>query len=151
MFKVEHGDLFDVQPGDIIVNTVNTIGVMGAGVAKEFKRRMPEVFNAYSDHLRKLNMSPGDIIVTGTRYNDCNIIALSVATKKHFKDHSKIEWVEQCIANMKDYMQIAAPKDSRLRMPPLGCGNGGLDVNVVTGLIKDAFIDTPFDVSLVLR
>lgn len=130
------GDMFD-EPTEAIVNTVNCVGVMGKGVALEFKRRWPENFRAYKRLCDAGDMSPGKMFVfengglvgeTDHRY------LINFPTKQHWRAHSKIEFIEE---GLDDFVrQVERLGIKSVAMPPLGCGNGGLDWSDIRPLIE---------------
>ena len=90
------GDMF-AFPSEAIVNTVNCVGVMGKGVALEFKRRWPDNFRAYRKLCESGGLRPGKVFVyeqadlfggDGRRY------LVNFPTKDHWRDPSRIEWIE---------------------------------------------------------
>lgn len=106
---------------DVRVNTVNCVGVMGKGIAKDFKIRFPEMFQHYAAGCRKNLLNPGGI----HHFDYPSLRILNVATKDHWKDPSQYEWVEKGIINLKWYFEQAGPT-ARITVPAMGCGNGGL-------------------------
>src|SRR6266550_4757355 len=96
------GDLLKT-PADALVNTVNTVGVMGKGIALQFKLAFPD--------------------------------------KKHWKGKSKMEDIE---SGLKALIQVVKKEHIKsIAVPPLGCGNGGLDWEQVRPLIEEAFLELP--------
>ncbi|WYA78390.1 hypothetical protein [Escherichia phage EC.W2-6] len=108
----------DVQT---VTCTVNLVGVMGAGVAKEYKRRYPEAFERYKVACNS-GFQIGQLLLQ--RLNDGRL-GLCFPTKKHWRNRSEIEWIEQGLQKL-----LLTYKDkgiTSLAITPLGCGNGGLD------------------------
>lgn len=115
---IKHGSIFD-STADVLVCPVNCVGVMGAGLALEFKRRWPEMFEWYQIQCQKRAMWVGSAI-----YLDEFSIMLC-ATKSHWKYPSKMRWVDNCLF---DLVSIAMrDKITSIALPQLGCGCGGLD------------------------
>lgn len=113
-------DIFE-SPAQVIVNTVNTVGVMGKGIAKTYKRLYPEMFRQYQVYCEKGLLDIGKLWI----YKDEKKWILNFPTKKHWRNPSKIEYIEQGLIKFVDTY-----KDKGIRsisFPPLGCGNGGLD------------------------
>jgi O-acetyl-ADP-ribose deacetylase (regulator of RNase III) len=114
------GSLFDSK-AQTLVCTVNTVGVMGAGVAKVFKERWPEMFQAYKracrdDYFRKHS--------TWLFKVSDDLQILCMVTKGHWRYPSKPEWVEASLQEMaRRYEDYGI---TSLALPPPGCGNGGL-------------------------
>lgn len=112
--------LFD-SPAKVLVNTVNTVGVMGKGIAKEFKGIYPEMFTQYQELCERGMLDVGDFWVYKTPHK----WVLNFPTKKHWRRPSKPEYLE---AGLKKFAQVY--QDARITsisFPQLGCGNGELD------------------------
>jgi O-acetyl-ADP-ribose deacetylase (regulator of RNase III) len=130
------GDMFD-EPTEAIVNTVNCVGVMGKGVALEFKRRWPENFKAYKRICDAGKLSPGKMFVfengalVGDRHHR---YLINFPTKQHWRAHSKIEFIEKGLDDL--VKQVEHLDIKSITLPPLGCGNGGLDWSDVRPLIE---------------
>jgi len=131
------GDLFDAK-ADAIVNTVNCVGVMGKGVALEFKRRWPENFKAYRRQCDAGRLVPGEVFVFdlgGLLDQDGPRYLINFPTKKHWRSKSKIEYIEEGLESLIE--NIKSLEISSIAMPPLGCGNGGLDWDDVRNVIEN--------------
>src|SRR4029077_14217852 len=109
---------------EALVNTVNTIGVMGKGVALMFREAFPENFNAYEAACRKGEVVVGKMFVTenhgltGPRY------IFNFPTKKHWIHPSRLEWIQ---AGLRDLVHVIRDRHIKsVALPPLGCGHGGL-------------------------
>jgi O-acetyl-ADP-ribose deacetylase (regulator of RNase III) len=135
--EYKSGDMFD-EPSEAIVNTVNCVGVMGKGVALEFKRRWPDNYRAYKRLCDAKKLSPGTMFIFQTgdllQDNDRKFL-INFPTKLHWKAKSKIEYVEHGLDDLAYQVRKLGIKS--LVLPPLGCGNGGLDWNEVRPLIED--------------
>ncbi len=116
------GDMFN-KDYNIMVNTVNCVGVMGKGVALEFKRRYPNNFYAYKRYCELDLMLPGRIfpVVDNNR-----VLILNLATKDHWNNPSDFQWIKNGIANLNEVFE-RLPNRTTIAIPALGCGNGGLD------------------------
>jgi O-acetyl-ADP-ribose deacetylase (regulator of RNase III) len=119
IFYVE-GNLFE-SPASVLVNTVNTVGVMGKGVAAAFRRLYPEMFGEY----RALCEAGKIAIGTLWLYRTANKSVLNFPTKTHWRKPSKPEYVEEGLRTFVRVYQAAGI--SSVAFPALGCGNGGLD------------------------
>lgn len=138
-----------------LVNTVNTVGVMGKGVALLFKERFPENYLHYRKACKSNEVRVGRMLVyrqvsphatldideRSTKNEKCDNPEwiINFPTKQHWRDPSKIEWIEQGLIDL-----TREVKESDIRsiaLPQLGCGNGGLDWKEVKPLICDAFKD----------
>ena len=119
---------------ELIVNTVNTVGVMGAGVARAVRERFPEVMGPYQEKCRTRELYPGGVQALKIP-NGPTIVNL--ASKEHFKDPSKPDWVGLGLVNLNRL--LALPRFSSVRtvcLPPPGAGLGGLSPEVVQRMIR---------------
>ena len=120
MILYVQGDLFQT-PAQVLVNTVNTVGVMGKGVALQFKRHFPEMFAKYSELCEKGDFNVGSLWL----YKTPNKWVLNFPTKRHWRQPSRIEYVESGIKKfVETYSSMGIHS---IAFPPLGCGNGQLD------------------------
>lgn len=136
MIKFKTGDMF-AEKADIMVNTVNCVGVMGKGIALEFKKRYPEMYRWYQKKCSDGFICPGHIYpwFNADLLEDSPEI-INVATKDHWKDPSKIGWVESILSRI-ELLLLGVTPDITIVIPALGCGNGGLDWNLVKPMIID--------------
>ena len=126
-------------PAEALVNAVNTVGVMGKGIALMFKERFPENFKAYAAACKAGDVQVGKMFVSpGTELGGPRWI-INFPTKKHWRDPSNIEWVRDGLAALRTV--IRDRKISSIAIPPLGCGNGGLNWDEVRPLIVEALGD----------
>lgn len=132
----KNGDMFETS-AEAIVNTVNCVGVMGKGVALEFKRRWPENYKFYKKACDRGDLRPGQVLVfdrgnmfgvDGPRY------LVNFPTKDHWRAKSKIEYIDSGLDAL--VSQVASLSIQSIAIPPLGCGNGGLDWAVVRPLMQ---------------
>lgn len=119
MLRIIKSSIFD-SPAQTLVNTVNTVGVMGKGVAKEFKARFPSMFTEYKILCDNGTLEPGVLhIWRGERW------VLNFPTKINWKKPSHLAYIE---AGLKTFVQHYEQMGIRsISFPPLGCGNGNLD------------------------
>lgn len=123
-----HSSIFD-SPAQTLVNTVNTVGVMGKGVAKECKLRYPRMFNEYRELCRSERLNVGDLHL----WKSDNRWILNFPTKTTWKKPSRIEFIEAGLQTfVKSYKDLGITSAS---FPPLGCGNGNLDWEEVRPLM----------------
>jgi O-acetyl-ADP-ribose deacetylase (regulator of RNase III) len=135
MMKFLQGNLLDA-PTDALVNTVNTVGVMGKGIALMFKEAFPENFRAYDEAVKRKEVKIGQMFVTENRIFDGPKWLINFPTKKHWRQPSKMEWI---VDGLKDLRRVIEEKEIRsIALPPLGCGNGGLDWSDVRPEIERA-------------
>lgn len=116
MVRFVRGNIFDCQAVGF-VNPVNCMGVMGAGLALEFKNRCPSYFREYKEKCRRGGIVPGRVDV-------CRSVwpwIISFPTKRHWKDKSQMEDVSQGLSDLVWY-----EFDGTVAVPALGCGLGGL-------------------------
>lgn len=135
MIVFTKGNLLEADT-EALVNTVNTVGVMGKGVALMFKERFPDNFRAYERACKRDEVRLGEVFATersdllGPRW------IINFPTKAHWRYPSKIEWIER---GLHDLAQFIARNNIRsIAIPPLGSGNGGLDWAEVKPLIEAA-------------
>lgn len=120
MITYVSGDLFK-SPAHVLVNTVNSVGVMGKGVAKEFKRLFPHMFRQYRDLCEDKKFDVGNLFL----YKTANKWVLNFPTKKHWRNPSRPEYIETGLRKLALIYRDAGIYD--LAMPLLGCGHGELD------------------------
>lgn len=133
-FTFKSGDMFS-EPVEALVNTVNCRGTMGKGIALEFKNRWTDNFNAYKRLCTRRELRPGksfifhngDMLTDGPRY------IINFPTKDDWRDNSKMSYIEDGLDDL--VVQVRQLGIRSIAMPPLGCGNGGLNWNVVRPLI----------------
>ncbi len=124
---------------DAVVNTVNTVGVMGKGIALMFKERFPKNYEAYVAACEKGEVQIGKMFVTSNDEFKGPRWIINFPTKKHWRQPTKLEWIEVGLTELKS---VIIEKGIRsIAIPPLGCGNGGLDWKVVRPLIETALSD----------
>ena len=128
MIIAEKSNLFDSH-ADVFVNTVNCEGVMGKGIALEFKKRYPDMFNRYRQQCKDIGMAPGDITYHTVETNNRKHVVVTLATKDRWRNPSKLEWV---VKGFESLMETADfNRWGSIAMPWLGCGNGGLSKSIV--------------------
>ena len=144
MIRYLEGDLF-CSPAQTIVNTVNTVGVMGKGIALEFKKRYPDMFRSYQTACEKYGFHTGQLMLL---YEADHWILL-FPTKKHWRNPSKLEYIEQGLAKFVD--RYADKQITSVAFPRLGCGNGELAWKDVKPLMEQYLGNLPIDVYIYLR
>ncbi len=129
------GDMF-LEPVDALVNTVNCVGVMGKGVALEFKRRWPDNYKIYKRACDAKQLLPGKMLI----FDTCSLFSgsgprflVNFPTKDHWRSPSKLIYIEDGLNALARDIRDYGIKS--IAMPPLGCGNGGLDWADVKPLI----------------
>lgn len=135
MIRYVDGDFFDYA-ADIRINTVNCVGVMGAGVAFAFKNKFPEMYNEYVLLCKKGEISPGRPAVwKGNDTYGKEIEIINFPTKDHWRNKSKYEYIEKGLHWLSKYLDNKHGKT--ITLPALGCGHGGLDWDIVKKMIQD--------------
>ncbi|PZR02286.1 MAG: hypothetical protein DI539_27830 [Flavobacterium psychrophilum] len=116
------------------VNTVNLVGVMGKGIALQFKESFPLNYKLYKKACADGQLQIGKMFVTETGQIGTPKYIINFPTKTDWKLQTKIEYVED---GLDDLVKVIVEKDIRsIAIPPLGCGNGGLDWQVVRPLME---------------
>lgn len=134
------GDLLDTD-AEALVNTVNTVGVMGKGIALQFKQAFPENYSAYESACKRGEVELGKMFVFHRHPINNPRFIINFPTKKHWRGNSKIEDIE---SGLRDLIEIVKREGVRsIAVPPLGCGNGGLHWNQVRPRIERAFSEVP--------
>jgi O-acetyl-ADP-ribose deacetylase (regulator of RNase III) len=137
------GDLLNADV-DALVNTVNTVGVMGKGIALQFKRRYPGNFQAYERACKAGEVQLGSMFVFEAGQLVRPRWIINFPTKGHWRSSSKLEDIA---LGLDDLVRVISELGIRsIAIPPLGCGNGGLDWRVVEPLIGDRLSDIDVEV-----
>lgn len=132
MIEFTTGDILQAD-AEALVNTVNCVGVMGRGIALQFKNRFPENFKAYAAACANDAVQPGRMFVYETRNLTNPRFVINFPTKRHWKGKSRIEDIESGLKALVDEIR---ERDIRsIAIPPLGAGLGGLDWADVRPLI----------------
>lgn len=135
MISYTLGDIF-ASHSYALVNTVNTVGVMGKGVALHCKELFPYNFEQYEQACKNNELCIGRLLpVQDTNANLGERLIINFPTKMHWRNPSKYEYIEEGLKTLRNF--IILQKITDIAMPPLGCGNGGLDWNVVKKMIED--------------
>lgn len=135
MIEVVQGNFFDYD-AEIRVNTVNCVGVMGAGVALQFKNKFPKMYEEYVKEcgLGKVRIGKPHVWIDSGFFNSSPII-INFPTKNDWKKPSEYDYVEKGLLWLRDYLQEKG--NVRITLPALGCGHGGLDWSIVKKMIFD--------------
>ncbi len=136
MFEfIKKGNIIDSE-AEAVVNTVNTMGVMGAGIALQFKKNFPENFKSYEDAAKNGIIKIGKLFITETNRLTNPKYIINFPTKKDWKHPSKLSWIKDGLIELRNF--IIEKNIKSIAIPPLGCGNGKLDWNDVKPLILDS-------------
>ena len=141
MIEIRRGNLLGADT-EALVNTVNCVGVMGKGIALQFKQTFPTNYKEYAKACKLDQVTPGKMFtvhVGGLLANPKYII--NFPTKRHWKEKSRIEDIESGLDAL--IKEVKSLQIRSIAIPPLGCGNGGLNWNQVKPMIEEAFFSVP--------
>lgn len=138
MISYTQGNLLEA-PVEALVNTVNTVGVMGKGIALMFKERFDRNFQLYAAACKAKQVKVGQMFVTETGEIEGPRWIINFPTKDHWKGDSRLEWVESGLEDLKRVLRQQGIRS--VAIPPLGAGNGGLDWPTVKVRIDAALCD----------
>lgn len=139
MLSYLKGDLLS-SPAQVQVNTVNTVGVMGKGIALQFKNKYPDMFTSYQNICEKKLLDIGKLYL----WKSDKKWILMFPTKKHWRYPSKIEYIEKGLQKfVEKYEQIGIES---IAFPKLGCGNGNLDWKIVRSVMERYLKPLPINV-----
>ncbi|MGH9566139.1 MAG: type II toxin-antitoxin system antitoxin DNA ADP-ribosyl glycohydrolase DarG, partial [Candidatus Angelobacter sp.] len=130
---------------DALVNTVNTVGVAGKGIALQFRQAYPDNFKAYTKAAKNGGITPGRMYVYATGRLQPRYI-INFPTKRHWRGASKISDIVSGLEDLAETIKQFAI--TSIAVPPLGCGNGGLSWSDVRPLIVGALGEQDVDVLL---
>ena len=139
---VKIGNMFESKCATI-VNAVNCVGVMGKGIALEFKRRYPEMYDEYVEKCKAGEVKVGKPYV----YNNADgMKILNFPTKDHWRSPSRLSYVIDGLNwFIKHYEEYEIKS---IAFPALGCGNGGLSWEAVGSVMYNKLCDLPIDVEI---
>src|SRR5258708_35172122 len=138
MIKYVQGNLLQA-PTEALVNTVNEVGIMGKGIALMFSDAFPENTKAYTEACRAKKVHVGHMFVTENKGLVQPRWIINFPTKKHWRGDSQIEWIHDGLQDL-----VRAIREKKIRsiaLPPLGCGNGGLDWDDVRQEIENTLTE----------
>ncbi len=141
VIRVIQGDLLRQDDVDAIVNTVNCVGIMGKGIALQFKNKWPDNFRAYEAACKAKEVRPGRMFVFDSGGLVKPNYIINFPTKDHWRGKSRIEYIREGLKDL-----VARIKQLGIRsiaVPPLGCGSGGLEWSEVEPMIENAFAGLP--------
>ena len=146
MINYQTGDLLQSQ-AEALVNTVNTVGVMGKGIALQFREAFPHNYKKYLDACKKKELQPGVLLsVWDNNLQSGQKLIINFPTKVHWRNPSKYEYIEKGLDALRDLL-LKKPIKS-IAIPPLGSGNGGLDWQKVKPLIETKLKDLDVDIQV---
>lgn len=138
MIEYKHGNII-VEDAEAIVNAVNCVGIMGRGLALQFKKSFPENFKAYAAACERKEVQPGSMFVYDTLKTSRPYYIINFPTKQHWRHKSRIEDIDSGLKAL-----VQEIKDRRIRsiaIPAIGCGLGGLKWAQVQPRIAEALKD----------
>lgn len=131
MIRFKVGNILE-SDSEVLVNTVNTVGIMGKGVALAFKKTFPEAMAEYLKAVNNKTIDIGKVQVVRTSYISPRYI-INFPTKTHWRYPSKMEYIDKGLSDL--VLKINEYQIKSISIPPLGCGNGKLDWNEVKPLM----------------
>ncbi len=135
MFELAKGNLFETD-AEAFVNTVNTAGVMGKGIALQFKKRFPEMYQAYRAACEAGEVRPGHMHVFEQMASLKPRYIINFPTKGDWRSASRMTDIKAGLAALRQ--EIDKRRIRSIAVPALGCGNGGLDWRDVFPVIESA-------------
>ncbi len=138
MMTYTQGNLLDA-PVEALVNTVNTVGVMGKGIALMFKERFSDNMKAYALACKQQQVRTGKMFITETSELMGPRWIVNFPTKQHWRADSRMEWIEDGLQDLRRF--LIEEKVQSIAIPPLGAGNGGLNWPDVRARIESALGD----------
>jgi len=135
MIEYRTGDILQAD-AEAVVNTVNCVGIMGRGIALQFKNTYPENFTAYEAACERGEVQPGRMFVFETRQMTNPKYIINFPTKRHWRGKSRMEDIEAGLRALAD--EIRKRCIHSIALPPLGSGLGGLDWREVRPRIEAA-------------
>ena len=146
MIEFTKGDILE-SDAEALVNTVNCVGIMGRGIALQFKEKFPANFKAYAEACEHEEVQPGRMFVFATERMTGPKFIVNFPTKRHWRGKSRIEDVELGLVALRE--EIEKRHIRSIAIPPLGAGLGGLDWKQVRPRIEQA-LETLSDVNIVV-
>lgn len=149
---VENSNLFDSN-ADALINPVNCKGTMGKGIAREFSKRFPECVPPYKQACITGKLTPGVLLYVKLAIQP-DFFAMRrpgiilFPTKNHWKDPSRLEWIDQGLHYLKSNYQLWGIRS--VAMPQVGCGLGGLNWELVRPIVEEVFSGEPIEIEVYL-
>ncbi|WP_249029398.1 type II toxin-antitoxin system antitoxin DNA ADP-ribosyl glycohydrolase DarG [Tannockella kyphosi] len=142
MIKIKIGDIFNSDK-EVLVNTVNCVGVMGKGIAQVYKKQFPKMFDEYKEQCDKKQIIIGE---NYPYYENGKVRIINFPTKQHWRSSSKLEYI---VSGLDWFVENYGKLEiSSIAFPPLGCGNGGLDWLTVGPIMYQKLIDLPIEIEI---
>ncbi|MCP9234746.1 macro domain-containing protein [Lewinella sp. JB7] len=134
MIQFTTGNLLDSHAA-ALVNTVNTVGVMGKGIALQLKEAYPLNYSIYQKACKEGTFTTGQVLAVADADAFGPRTIINFPTKQHWRGKSKYAYIETGLDALRDYLESSAIES--VAIPPLGCGNGGLDWAKVRAIIEE--------------
>lgn len=131
MIEFVRGNLFE-SSAEALVNTVNCVGIMGKGIAYQFRRAYPNMHADYVARCKRGDVRLGQVY----GYKEGGKLIVNFPTKQHWKSNSRLPDIASGLQSLREL--IEAERIASIALPPLGCGNGGLDWREVKPVIEEA-------------
>lgn len=145
MITLTHGNLLESR-AEAFVNTVNTVGVMGKGIALAFKKKFPENFRQYEAACRNNQVRTGKMFITCTHDLIGPQWIVNFPTKQHWRNPSRMEWIVAGLRDLRHFLLVQEIQS--IAIPALGCANGGLNWPDVFDQIELALGDLILDIQV---
>jgi O-acetyl-ADP-ribose deacetylase (regulator of RNase III) len=138
MIETGRGNLLDADV-EALVNTVNTVGVMGKGIALQFRKAFPDNYKAYEKACAAGQVVPGRMFIFDRQSLQNPRYIINFPTKRHWRGRSRIEDIDTGLAALVEDVRRLGIQS--IALPPLGCGHGGLNWSDVRPRIEHAFAE----------
>jgi O-acetyl-ADP-ribose deacetylase (regulator of RNase III) len=143
MITYTHGNLLEAD-AEVLVNTVNTVGVMGKGIALMFKERFADNYRLYAAACKAGEVQTGKIFITEVHELAGPCWIVNFPTKQHWRSPSRLEWIVDGLQDLRRF--LLEKKIKSIAIPPLGAGNGGLVWSEVRSIIEKELSDLDLDI-----
>ncbi len=144
MIHYQTGDLFE-SPAEALVNPVNTAGVMGKGLALQFKKIFSLNTRRYEEACKDGSIDIGkNLVVRDHSPTTGDKVIINFPTKKHWRNPSEYAYIE---SGLQDLIKVISAENIKsIAIPALGAGNGGLDWQVVKQMVEKHLSSLPIDI-----
>lgn len=140
------GNIFDSK-ADALVNTVNTVGVMGKGIALQFKEAFPKNYRIYRQICKEKKLDIGEMLITEESSETCgHKTIINFPTKRHWRYPSEYSFIAQGLSALKK--EIEERKIKSIAIPALGSHNGGLEWQRVKAMMEESLADLECDIHI---
>ncbi len=145
MIQFTQGNLLEAK-AEALVNTVNTVGIMGKGIALMFRERFDDNFRLYAAACKAGQVQTGKMFITEPHELDGPRWIINFPTKQHWRSPSRLEWITNGLQDLRRFLVDKQVKS--IAIPPLGAGNGGLDWVAVRKQIDEALGDLDIEITV---